>query len=145
MKKNLSLFLLLLLLINASCKKNGSSSNNVLLEQYFEANVLNKNFTVSLATDNGTDLTANYNGYVFMLLKDDYFHGPLQASKGGSVYTGSWSCNDDYGKLTIVLPDSPAEFKFLTREWRFTSKNLPTLKLAPWGSTQAVVLHMHRQ
>ncbi len=135
----------LLLLINISCKKNGDSGGSVFLEQYFESNVLNRNFTVSLAQDNGTDITANYNGYVFVLLKTDFYHGPLQATKDGVTATGTWSCNDDYGKLTITLPDTPSEFKFLTRAWRFTSKNLPTMELAPWGSSAPVVLHMHRQ
>ena len=60
--KNIPLILLLLLLMSPSCKKNGDPGTNALLEQYFETNVLNRNFTVSLAQDNGTDLTANYTG-----------------------------------------------------------------------------------
>ena len=143
--KNFPLILLLLLLMSPSCKKNGDSGTNALLEQYFETNVLNRNFTVSLAQDNGTDLTANYNGYVFVLLKTDFYHGPLQATKSGTIYTGTWSSNNDYSKLVITLPNPPSEFGFLSRDWRFTSKNFPTLELAPWGSTEALVLYMLRQ
>lgn len=66
-------------------------NNNPLLEKYFESNILNRNFKVSLAKDSTTDLTTNYNGYDFMLLKTDLYHGPLKA---------------------ITLPDSPSEFKF---------------------------------
>jgi len=69
----------------------------------------------------------------------------LQAIKNGVTYTGTWSSNDDYSKLVITLPNPPSEFSFLSREWRFTSKNLPTLELAPWGSTDPIVLHMRRQ
>ena len=144
MIKNFPL-ILLLLLINPSCKKNGDSGTNALLEQYFETNVLNRNFTVSLAQDNGTDLTANYSGYVFVLLKTDFYHGPLQATKSGTIYNGTWSSNNDYSKLVITLSSPPSEFGFLSREWKFTSKNFPTLKLAPWGSSQALVLYMYRQ
>ncbi len=143
--KYLSHILVLLLLFNVSCKKSGNSDQNVFLEQYFESNVLNRNFTVSLAQNNGTDLTADYNGWVFVLLKTDYYHGPLQATKGTSTYMGTWSSNDDYSKLVITLPMPPDEFGFLNRQWRFTSKNFPTLKLAPWGSTEDLVLHMYRQ
>jgi len=128
-----------------SCKKNGNSGTNALLEQYFETNVLNRNFIVSLAQDNGTDLTANYNGYVFVLLKTDFYHGPLQATKNGTIYTGTWSSNNDYSKLVITLATPPSEFGFLSRGWRFTSKSFPTLQLAPWGSSEALVLHMYRQ
>ena len=143
--KNFPIILLLLLLMSMSCKKNEDPGTNALLEQYFETNVLNRNFTVSLAQDNGTDLTANYNGYVFVLLKTDFYHGPLQATKSGTIYTGTWSSNDDYSKLVITLSSPPSEFGFLSRDWRFTSKNFPTLKLALWGSSEALVLYMLRQ
>jgi hypothetical protein len=145
MMKNFPLILFLLLLMTSSCKSKGDSGTNALLEQYFETNVLNRNFIVSLAQDNGTDLTANYNGYVFVLLKTDFYNGPLKATKSGTIYTGAWSSNNDYSKLVITLPSPPSEFGFLSRPWRFTSKNFPTLKLAPWGSSEALVLHMYRQ
>ena len=143
--KNFPLILLLFILVAPSCKKSGASATNALLEQYFETNVLNRNFTVSKAQDNATDLTANYNGYVFVLLKTDFYHGPLQATKSGTIYTGSWSSNSDYSKLVISLPNPPSEFGFLSRDWRFTSKDFPTLKLAPWGSTESLELDMLRQ
>ncbi len=114
------------------------------IEKLFEDNVINKNFVVALATNNGADLTANYSGYTFVLLKTDYYHGDLQAKKDGTIITGSWSTNDDYSKLIITLPEMPSQFIFLTRAWRFTSKSNP-LKLAPWGSTEPLVLHMLRQ
>jgi hypothetical protein len=140
-----SLFVFSALLFGSACKKSVDASNNALLEQYFETNILNRNFTVSLATDNGADITSDYSGEVFVLLKTDFYHGPLQATKGGMVYTGSWSCNSDYGQLTIMLPNPPPEFAFLSRAWRFTSKGLPTMELAPWGSSAPIVLHMYRQ
>ena len=143
--KNIPLILLLLLLVSPSCKKNGDPGTNPLLEQYFETNVLNRNFTVTLAKDNATDLTANYNGYVFVLLKTDFYHGPLEVTKSGTTFTGTWSSNNDYSKLVITLSNPPVEFSFLNRAWRFTSKSFPTLKLAPWGSSDALVLYMQRQ
>lgn len=126
-----------------ACKKN--IIKTTILENYFENNVLNKNFTVTLAKDSTTDITANYSGEVFVLQKTDFYHGPLKATKNGTTYSGTWSSNDDYSKLIITLPNPPAEFAFLIREWRFTSKNIPTLELAPWGSSEPLVLHMRRQ
>ena len=123
---------------------NGTGTSSIL-EQYFEANVLNQPFIINLATNNGVDITSNYNGYVFKMLKTDYYHGPAQVTKGTSTYTGTWSSNSDYSKLVITLPTTPSEFVFLTREWKFTKKNPPQLELAPWGSTEPLVLHMLRQ
>ncbi|HEY8658822.1 MAG TPA: hypothetical protein VIL78_07280 [Hanamia sp.] len=133
-----------------SCSKelqnavNGTGTSTIL-EQYFEANVLNQNFLINFATDNGTDITANYTGYTFKMLKTDYYHGPAQATKGVNTYTGTWSSNSDYSKLVITLPNIPTEFVFLNREWRFTKKAFPQMELAPWGTTEPLVLHMIKQ
>ncbi len=43
------------------------ANNGSLLEQYFEANFLNQNFIVTLATNNGTDLTSSYNN-LFLII-----------------------------------------------------------------------------
>jgi hypothetical protein len=138
------LFFVLINISLSGCQKEGDSGGS-RLETLFENNVLNRNFIVQLATNNGTDITANYSGYTFVLLKTDFYHGPLEAKKNGIVTTGSWSSNDDYSKLIITLPETPPEFVFLTRAWRFTAKSASVLKLAPWGSSEALVLHMSRQ
>jgi hypothetical protein len=130
-------------LLFASCKKGGI--NNALAEKYFETNILTRDFVVSYAKDGATDLTSKYEGYVFVLTKEDLYHGPMTATKNGITYNGSWSANEDYSNLIITLPPTPEEFKFLTRSWRFTSKNLPTLKLAPWTNRDPIELHMLRK
>ena len=128
------------------CKKIVDAAKEDLYKQYFETNVLNRDFKVSLATDNGADSTVRFNGWIFKLLKNTYYDGPMTAIQNGVTYTGTWKCNEDFGKLTIQIdqPSVPASFNFLNREWRFTKKDLPTMELAPWGSTAPVVLHMLR-
>lgn len=137
----------LILLAASSCKKVKEDFTEDILQQYFEQNILNRDFIVRLATNNGTDLTTDYDGYVFRLLKNTYYDGPMTASKNGVIlYTGTWSSNEDFGKLVITLnqPSTPTEFNFLNRQWRFAEKALPVMKLAPWGSTAPIVLHMER-
>ena len=114
------------------------------LQQQFEDNILNKNFRVYLATDNGSDLTSQYTGYTFVLLKSTFNNGPMTAVKNTITYNGSWSSNEDYSKLVITFPAVPAEFVFLNREWKFTKKALPIMELAPWGTLEPKVLHMER-
>ncbi len=142
----IALFFAAMILLLQSCKKDAPAPTVDLLQQYFEENVLNRDFKVSLATDNGTNLTTQYSGWVFRLLKNTFIDGPMTAANNGQTYSGTWSCTEDYGKLTINItqPSIPAGFPFLNRAWRFTKKDIPTMELAPWGSTAPIVLHMRR-
>jgi hypothetical protein len=133
-----------LLLLSGCSKKALLEANKSLLEQYFEDNILDKDFVVQLATDNGADLTAQYNGYTFKLSKNTLSDGPMTAVIGTSTYSGTWAANEDYSKLVITLPISVPAFSFLTREWKFTKKAVPVMELAPWGTTEPKVLHMQR-
>lgn len=135
---------LLLSVFNGCSKSAVEAAQATYAQQQFEDNILNKNFRVHLATDNGADLTSQYSGYTYVLLKSTYFNGPMTAVKAGVTYNGTWSSNDDYSKLVITFPAVPAEFVFLNREWRFTKKSLPIMELAPWGTTEPKVLHMER-
>jgi hypothetical protein len=118
-----------------------------IFEQYFEQNILNNDFIVSYSKNQGVENTNEFDGYRFRLLKNTYYDGPMTATKNGITYSGTWSSNGDYGKLKINItqPTIPAEFIFLNKSWRFTEKALPTMKLAPWGSTDSTELHMQRQ
>lgn len=145
-KKYFSLALLVGLLVMVSCKKSVTNDDGAtLLEKFFEDNVLNKNIIVTLATDNGSDITTSYNGWVFTMRKHTYYDGPLEARKNGTTYMGTWASNEDYSKLSVVLPSTPTELVFMARDWRFTEKTPTLMKLAPWGSSEPDVLHMVQQ
>ena len=139
---------LLALLVSGGCKKLAAAAGNrSAQEALFEENILNRNFIVHLAIDNGTDITGEFTGYNFVLTKDTSFYGgPLTGTKNGTTYTGTWACNEDFSKLTISLtkPTIPTEFNFINRSWKFTKKAFPVMELAPWGTTEPKVLHMER-
>lgn len=145
MKKLFTLIFLASLTVCFSCKKSFQNIDESLLQKYFEKYVIGNDFVVSLAKDSSSDLTSMYSGYKFVLLETDLYHGPLKATNGSDEYYGTWSTNNDYSKLDIALPDSIPGFSFLSRSWRFTKKENPTLQLAPWGSSAPLVLHMTRQ
>ncbi|MEO6489516.1 MAG: hypothetical protein ABIO04_06220 [Ferruginibacter sp.] len=134
------------LLLATGCKKATEQIQEDILKQYFETNILNRDFRVKLATDNGTDLTTQYDGYTFKLLHETDYQGPMTGIKGSTTITGSWNCNEDFSKLTIslTLPTTPPEFIFINRAWKFTKKAVPVMELAPWGTLQPYVLHMER-
>lgn len=145
MNKFVALLVLVSVVFTFSCKKAIQNAEQSLLEKYFEKYVIGNNFTVTLAKDSSNDITSNYSGYTFVLLKTDLYHGPLEANKGSNQWMGTWSTNDDYSKLDISLPDSVPVFQFLSRSWRFTKKSNPTLQLVPWGSDAPLVLYMTHQ
>lgn len=137
-----------IILLLSGCKKPAPEDVSITtLQAYFETNILNRNFIVELAKDTANDITSEYNGYTFILTKTtSYYDGPMKGTKGSTVYTGTWSSNEDYSKLVITLnsPSVPTEFVFLNRAWRFTKKELPTMQLAPWGTTDPKILYMRR-
>jgi hypothetical protein len=141
-----------ILLFAVSCKKAAETQTTNILQQYFEQNVLNRDFTVARAIDDTVhDNTAQYNSYVFRLEKNTTTNsqtdGPMNAKVNGNiVYTGTWSCTEEYGKLGIQLdqPNTPTEFVFLNRSWKFTEKAFPIMKLAPWGNSACDTLYMER-
>jgi hypothetical protein len=136
--------LTVLFIFNGCSKSAVEAVQQSYYEKQFEDNILNKNFRVHLAVDNGTDLTTQYTGYTYILYKATYYNGPMTAVKNGTTYNGTWSSNEDYSKLVISFPGAPAEFVFLNRDWKFTKKSLPIMELAPWGTLEPKVLHMER-
>ena len=136
-----------LLLLLSSCKKTIEQISQGTVQEYFEQNILNKEFVVELAKDGDLNKTADFEGYKFILTKTTSFYdGPMTGTKDGTTYSGTWTSNEDYGKLVIQLnsPAPPASFSFINRSWRFTRKSLPIMELAPWGSTAPLILHMRR-
>lgn len=139
--------LLAALLLLGSCKKTIDTVSQQTIQEYFEQTILNKNFIVQYAKDTVTDITANYITDTFLLKKGStYYDGVMTGKRGAVIYTGTWSSNEDYGKLVINIniPTPPAEFAFINRSWKFTKKSLPIMELAPWGTTDPKVLHMKR-
>ncbi len=135
------------MLLLSSCKKAVPVVSQNTLQKYFEDNILNKQFVVNYALDDSTDKTSDFDGYTFILTKgSSYYDGPMTGTKAGVTYSGTWTSNEDYGKLVINLnsPVPPASFAFINRAWRFTKKSLPIMELAPWGSTAPKILHMRR-
>ena len=145
------LFFLSVIMLSQACKKTVETQAESILGQYFEQNVLNRDFNVHFASQGGTELTSDYGGYIFRLEKDpntsSNTEGPMIARLNGNITcTGTWTCTEEFGKLGINLtvPTTPASFVFLNRSWKFTEKAFPIMKLAPWGVASDKVLHMER-
>ena len=57
------------LILAFGCKKTVETQTVDILQQYFDQNVLNRDFRVDSATDNGVDITHQYDTYIFRLEK----------------------------------------------------------------------------
>ncbi|MEO7523456.1 MAG: hypothetical protein ABIT58_05140 [Ferruginibacter sp.] len=134
-----------LILLTFGCKKAVESQTVDILQQYFDQNVLNRDFIVDSASDNSVGITHQYNDYVFRLEKNTTTNsntdGPMTAKINGIlVCSGTWSCTEQYGKLGINLTTpSIASFSFINRDWKFTSKEWPIMKLAPWVASSRIL------
>ena len=143
-----------ILLLAYGCKKTAETQTESLVQQIFEQNILNRDFIVNYAANiSGTDtanITSDYNGYVFRLEKNTATNsntdGPMNAKLNGNVVcTGTWSCTEEYGKLGInLITPTIAGFDFINRDWKFTEKAFPIMKLAPWGAASPKILYMER-
>ena len=138
-----------MLLTLSNCKKlellSGSQS---AMEQFFADNILDKNFVVSFASDSTADITNTFSGYTFKFSKTtSFYEGTITAKKIGATYTGTWSSNSDFSKLTINLttPAIPVELVFLNRAWKFTKKDLELMVMAPWYNDGPKVLNIKKQ
>lgn len=143
----IALLFALLLLVTQSCKKTVEEIKVSALQSYFEQEILNRTYIVDYATDNGTDKTADFSGYYFVLTRtNSYIDGPMIGYRNNDTIRGTWTSSDDYGFLTINLqtPTPPPSFTFINRKWRFVRKEIPVMQLAPWGTTDAKVLNMRR-
>lgn len=129
------------------CKKLIEQIQRNWAEDYFENNIMERNFRITYAVKDTANLTNLFEGYTFILHKNTFYDGPMVATKDGITYNGTWACNEDYGKLTIQIahPDPVnSGFSFINRSWRFTRKDLPVLELAPWGNQLPHALHLRR-
>lgn len=129
------------------CKKLVEDIQRSWAEDYFEDNIMERNFKITYAKKDSSNITTLYNGYTFILYKNTFYDGPMVAIKDSITYNGTWACNEDYGKLTIQInhPDPVnSGFNFINRSWRFKRKALPVLELAPWGNQLPHELHLLR-
>src|SRR5829696_2106644 len=67
------------LVLLSSCKKlRAAAGSRSDMEELFEENILNKNFVVHFASDNGIDITSQFTGYNFILTKTtSFYEGPM--------------------------------------------------------------------
>ena len=86
----------ILILFLFSCKKIVEDTQMDIAQQYFKNNILNSDFVIDSAYNNGIDVTARFAG-----------------------------------------------FDFFNRSWRFLEKNLPIMKLAPWGMPDPAVTRLY--
>jgi hypothetical protein len=131
------------LLIVSSCKKPKPPAYIAnVYEQYFETNILNTDFKVKLATNNAVDITNQFTDYRFKLLKNTYYDGPMTATKVSNtsvVYSGTWSCNEDFSKLVISITQSnvPPGFCFFKQAMEIHQEGSTGYGTSPVGYFRA--------
>ncbi len=132
-------------LVLSNCSKSDSNTTPVDPIVFFDNNVINKDLSIHLAVDNGSTITAQYNGYTLRFSKNGATNGTVSIANTLLTYTGTWTTTADHTTLSIVLPTPPTEFTFLNRQWKFTRYSTPIMELAPAAGGDNKVLHFQVQ
>jgi hypothetical protein len=85
---------------------------------------INRNLLVSLALDNGNNITANFAGITFMLLKTSENSGTVKAFNDLMNVDGSWAMNGtgEGSSITFSFPtDRLPQLAFLNQQWLINS------------------------
>jgi hypothetical protein len=85
--------------------------------------LIDKNFSVPYAKDNGADVTANYNGIIFR------FAGPATSLTGTATaanslftVTGTWTMNSSRDKISFSFPTNLLpDLAFMNKTWKITN------------------------
>ena len=115
----------------SSCSKddddNTPPSSNAV---YFSDNALARDLLVQQASDNSTDITAQFAGYTFRLTKTAALSGTISASNDLLTVNGTWSIDANYDKITFVFPtDVINSLAFFNKEWQFSSRATTVIQL----------------
>jgi hypothetical protein len=145
LKSNVFIAAIICIFTLPNCSKSDSSPAPVDPINFFDNNFINKDLIIHLATDNGTTITSQYNGYILRFAKNAATSGSVSISNTLVSYPGTWTTTADHTTVTIVMPTPPNEFAFLNRQWKFTHYSIPIMELAPVASGDNKVLHFEVQ
>ena len=116
----------------SSCSKDDDDDNTTPSSNavYFSENALARDLLVQLASDNSSDITAQFSGYTFRLTKTATYSGTITASNDLLTVNGTWSIDAGYDKITFVFPtDVISSLSFFNKEWQFSSRSTTVIEL----------------
>ncbi|MBS1610129.1 MAG: hypothetical protein JSS70_15510 [Bacteroidetes bacterium] len=102
-----------------SCQKNDNSSNNS------SGNPSQGNWHITLFSENGTDKTADFNGYIFIFGSD----GVLTVQRGAISKTGSWNSGANFSIDLGENSDNNKPQGEITGTWKIISITDTEIKL----------------
>ena len=119
--KKVILALTIFTAVFTACKKNNDNNTSSVNTTAVNSTVASGTWRITLFNDNGTDKTANFNGFNFTFASG----GSLLAANGILSITGTWSTrvDDSKVKLTITFPGpSMSAFLDLNEDWEVTGR-----------------------
>jgi hypothetical protein len=114
----------------SSCSKENNAMTSTTAAYYFTHNTVNQELVIQSATDDGTDITANFNGIAFLLTDTATFAGTVDAHNDLLNVHGTWTIDDAYDKITFSFPTPPlSTLSFLNKQWQYIDRNSETINL----------------
>lgn len=135
-------FLFSMVILLHSCSK--KDSDNKVAERYFNENVVNRDLTVHLATNNGTDITSQFDDLTFRFTKTASLSGTATATNDLMTIEGTWTVDAQFDNITIAFEDGITNPEFINRKWRIASRASSVIELTSADGTPHV-LHFQRK
>jgi hypothetical protein len=89
---------------------------------------------ISKYVHHNNDKTSDYSGYVF----DFQSNGVLLATKGSSLYTGTWKEVTDSNRTKLIIAfGSPTDLLELSEDWLIGTKTESSIKLSNTSGNSA--------
>jgi hypothetical protein len=119
MKNIIPLLLASYMITFACCKKTIDRQ----IEDYVISLLTSGDWFLQLYAENGIDFTSDFAGYKFNFFQD----GRMEASKGATTSTGTWSGDLTNKTFTSAFPGSGFPLNKLNQTWKITDKYIDVI------------------
>ena len=119
--KKVILALTIFTAVFTACKKNNDNNTSSVSTAAVNSTVASGTWRITLFNNNGTDKTANFNGFNFTFATS----GSLLAANGILSITGTWSTRVDDSKVKLIINfpgPSMSTFLELNEDWEVTGR-----------------------
>ncbi len=111
----------------SSCKKDNNTSNP---QQTAANNMFDRNLLVSMATDNGATVTADFAGLTFRFTGSASLSGTATVANDLLTVTGNWTMTAGYDKITFSFPTNIfGQLSYMNKQWLISANSSSTVVL----------------
>lgn len=137
---NKHLIALIFILLPAALLVNGCSKEDVQKDIILKA-MTSGRWIVSTFTETGSDFSAEFTPWEFQFFENE----TVQAIKGGTTITGSWTANADARTITATFPSGDATVARLNDTWLIYNNTFTLVEANPLNTARNAYLKLNKK